>query len=319
MIAHELRSLLGSVNTIISEEVPDDHLLRSLSSIQSAMLDINNLPSTWRTLAIADEIVEIRPTNSRILMALSLQSHSDLWAWFETQVTKPAQLLANFQVPELIKLDPMEMPDNWMPNTWILPLFKSLQTGHLAAGARSFSLMANQFFPGSTAPDYIVPGRKWDPIQRVEAAVVSWLQFRPRPGMTLYNSRALATLISVLCKTFHGSNFLYLDYIQRLLKNFRPHTERTKIPQTSIEWQDLTHGLNDHPLASLTSSESLTLETLKDFLCTVSSLPLRRSTEMSIKYQQAIKVGGDAGIQIFAPFVDQMYVSLVSSVQIAPL
>ena len=225
------------------------------------------------------------------------------------------QYLAKFPVPELIKIDLTKMPNNWMLNTWILPLFKSLQTGHLTFGLHQFSLTANQFFPGSTAPEYIVTGCNYNPIQHAEAAVMSWLQFCPWLGMTLHNSRALAILTSVLQKAFHGSNFLYLDYVQRLLKNFRLHTGRTKMPQTTIEWQDLAQGLKDHLLASPTSGESLVLETLKEFLCTVSSLPLPQSTEMFIKYQEAVKVGGDAGVQIFAPFIDQMYISLVPSAQ----
>ena len=200
----------------------------------------------------------------------------------------------------------MEMLDDWMLNTWIFPLFQSLQTGHLSAGSRRFSLVANQFFPGSNAPDYIVPGRNYDPVLHTEGAVILWLQFRSRPGMTLHNSRALATLISVVRKAFHSSTFLYLDYIQQSLKHFRPHTARTKMPQTSIKWEDLFQDLCNHPLASPTSNESLTLEDLKEFLWIVSNFPLPMSTEMSIKYQKAVEVGGEAGVQIFAPFMNQM-------------
>ena len=215
VITDELRSLLGLVKLTTPEETPDTTVLRSLSSIQSGTLDIDNIPSIWQKLATVDEGIQICSANSRILTALSLQSHSDIWAWFETQVTKPAQLLAKFPVPQLIKMDPKEMPDNWMPNTWIFPLFKSLQTGHLSAGSRQFPLVANHFFPDSTAPDYMVPGCHYDPIQQTEAAVISWLQFHPRPGMTLDNSRVLATFISVTRKAFHGSTFLYLDCIQQ--------------------------------------------------------------------------------------------------------
>jgi hypothetical protein len=305
-IADELRSLLGSVKLKMPGDTPDAALLRSLSSIQSRTLDIYNIPTTWQKLATVDDSIQIRSANCRILTALSLQSHSDIWAWFETQVTKPAQHLALFPIPQLIMIDPIKMPDNWMPNTWIFPLFRSLQTRHLSAGTRQFSLVANKFFPGSTAPNYPVPGRNYDPIQHTEAAVILWLQFRPRPGMTLHNSRALATLISVTCKAFHGPTFLYLDYIQQSLKRFRPHTARTKIPRINIKWEDLFQELCNHPLASPTSNESLILEHLKDFLWTVSNFPLPRSTEMSIKYRKAVEVGGAAGAQIFAPYVEQM-------------
>ena len=135
-IADELRLLLGSVKFNVSEDTPDEALLRSLSSIRSKTLNINNIPSTWQKLATVDDSIQIRSANSRILIALSLQSHSDIWAWFETQVTKPAQHLAVIPIPQLIAMDPMKMPDNWMPNTWIFPLFQSLQTGHLSAGSR---------------------------------------------------------------------------------------------------------------------------------------------------------------------------------------
>lgn len=290
----------------VSEDTPDEALLRSLTSIQSETLDINNIPSTWQKLAAVDEILQTHSANSQILTALSLQSHADIWAWFETQVTKPAQHLAKFPVPQLIAMDPMKMPDNWMPNTWIFPLFQSLQARHLSAGSHRFSLVANQFFPGSNAPDYIVPGRNYNPVQNTEAAVTLWLKFHPRPGMTLHNSRALATLISVASKAFHGSTFLYLNYIQQSLKHFRPHTARRRVPYESIKWEDVFQELCNHPLASPTSNESLILEHLKEFLWIVSNLPLPWTTEMSIKYQKAVEVGGEAGVQIFAPFVDQM-------------
>ena len=299
------------MKTVIFEAIPDDGLLHSISSIQPQSLSIDSIPSAWERLATADKNLEIHPVNSQILTALCLQSHSDIWAWLETQVTQPAQHLAKLTIPELIAIDPTKIPDNWMPNTWILPLFQSLQAGHLASSdKRQFSLAAKQFFPGSNALDYVVPYHAYNPIQHVEAAVMSWLQFHPRPGMTLCNSRSLATFISVVRKAFRSSNFLYLNYVQHLLKNFHPYTTRTKMHQISNnEWEELALELKNHPLASPMSHKSLVLEHLKEFLWTVSSLPLAKPTEMSARYQKAVEVGGEAGVQLFAPFVGQVYVS----------
>lgn len=299
------------MKTIISEPTQDGALLQSLSSIQSGRLAVNNIPSTWQTLAKVDQTVEIHSTSSRVLTALSFKSHSDIWGWFEAQVTEPAQRLAKLSVPQLLALDPEEMPDDWMPNTWIFPLLLSLQTGRLHSGSCKFSLEAKKFFPNSTATDYTVTPRNYDLVQNAEAAVIHWLNFTPQPGMSLQNSRALATLISTMCRTLHGSSFLYLSCIQQSLKRFHPYTARRKVPQASIEWKDVVQELEDHPLASPTSNESIILERLKEFLWTVCGLPLSKSTEMSIKYQEAVRVGGDAGVQIFAPIVDQMYVSSI--------
>ena len=219
-------------------------------------------------------------------------------------MTEPAQRLENLSIPRLLAIDPAEMQDNWMPNPWILPLFQSLQAGCLRAGENhQFSLAANQFFPGCGAPDYIVQCHNYNPVQCVEAAVMLWLQFRPQPRMTLPDSRALATFILVVWKAFHSSSFLYLDYVQYTLKNL-------KMDETSPDWEGLTQELKNHPLTSPTSNESLVLEHLKDFLWAVSTLPLPKPTAMSTAYQKAVEVGGDAGAQIFALFVGQVYVSL---------
>ena len=308
VIVSELCSLQYSVKTVISQKTSDKAFMDTIASIQSGNLEIHNIPSTWANLEKIDASTKTRPADVRILTALSLESHSDMWNWFKVQVTEPVHSLMTIPVTSLLTIQPTEMP-----NAWIFPLFRSVRLGLLANN--NISLQAKSFFPDIDAPDYTCPpGRgKLEPriLCHVEAAVTLWLQFRPRPGMSLTTSRAVATFISIARQAFSSSNFLYLDYIQHAVKSLRSSLVGGKTPLTKIPWQELAEELTHHPLALETSDASIVLASLKELLWAISTLPLPHSTNISTHYKKAIETGGDVGVELFAPFIIEKYVFML--------
>lgn len=300
VIVSELCLLQDSVKTVISQKTSDKTFMDTIASIQSGNLEIHNIPSTWANLEKIDASTETRPADARILTALSLESHSDMWNWFKVQVTEPIHSLMTIPITSLLTIQP-----TGMPNPWILPLFQSVRLGLLAN--KEVSLQAKNFFPNINAPDYThPPGRgALGPriLCHVENAVILWLQFRPRPGMSLTTSRAVATFVSIARQAFNNSNFLYLDYIQHAVKSLRSSLAGGKMPLTKIPWQELAKELIHHPLTLETSDASLALASLKKLLWAISTLPLPHSTDMSIHYKKAIETGGDVGVELFAPFI----------------
>lgn len=305
VIASELCSLRDSVKIVIFQKTQDETFMSTIASIQSGKLGVYDIPSTWANLEKIDANIETRPADARILTALSFESHSDMWNWFEAQVTVPTQYLITIPITSLFTIQP-----SGMPNDWILPLFRLVRLKVL--GSSGFSLEAKEFFPSLDAPNYTSsPGRgALEPriLHHVESAVALWLQFRARPGMSLNTSRAAATFTSIARRAFNSSDFLYLDYIQRTLKSLRSSLAGGKTPLTKIPWDGLAEQLTNHPLASPTTDEALALASLKELLWTISSLPLPHSTDMSTHYKKAVEMGGDAGLNLFAPFVVQKYV-----------
>jgi hypothetical protein len=301
----ELRILEDSAHGRISSRTQNLALLETISSIRSAGLGANNIRDKWKNLAKIHADIEIRPSDSRILTALSLESYSEIWAWLEEQVTKPVQQLAEISVTAWAR---RQLPN--LPNSWIVELFQT--TRSLMLTRTTIFLDPQRFFPGIDAKEYKAPPHRGEIsgsriLQHIESAIISWFQFSPRPGMTLDTSRRVATLTSIMWQAFGNTDFLYLSYIQQSLKRKKSLVE--------VPWEALSQQLKNHPLTSSTSKESTTLTHLKNLLWTVSGLSLpdsittsSHSIQMSASYERALELGGEAGIGEFSQFFTQMYV-----------
>jgi hypothetical protein len=297
----ELTLLQNSVNAGISGGPPSDQaFLDTISSIYSNKLEADRIPSTWAELSKIDANIEIRPADARILTALSLQSHSDMWTWFDVHVTEPTRRLAGAPVGTL---EDMGSPE--MPNEWIFPLFQSVRFSLIVS--RDVRLKAKDFFPNLEAPNYEAPpGSRPMPsrvLGHVEAAIILWLQFRPRPGMALATSRAVATFTSVALGAFDSPDFLYLSSIQNGIKRLRSILTEENVELTKVPWEKLAEELEGHPLASPGSNETLALNYLKELLWAISSFPHPHRAEKSGDYQRAVAVGGPEGIEVFAQHI----------------
>jgi hypothetical protein len=123
LITGELYSLQESLETVISQKTTDEAFMNTIASIQSGKLEVQDIPLMWAGLEKIDATIETRPTDARILTALSFESHSDMWNWFDEQVTKPAQHLTTFPMASIIAMP----PSSELPNNWILPLFRSVR------------------------------------------------------------------------------------------------------------------------------------------------------------------------------------------------
>lgn len=300
----ELRVLWSSVNTTISEGHSDQASLNTVHTIQLGKLGAHNIPSTWENLAKIDANIEIRPTDARILTALSLESHSEMWTWFNKHVTEPTQYLTTIPISSSQDVEPSTIPNNW-----IFPLVQSVRLSLLIG--KAITLEPKCFFPDlHGAPNYTAPPGSGlmatRIIHHVEAAVVLWLQFRPRPGMCLDTSRAVATFTSITRRIFKSSNFLYLNYIQIAVKKLRSTLTEEKIPLMKVPWEKLASELENHPLAHQDSRESLILDHLSELLWAISNLPHPHPTDMSLQYKKAVEVGGNAGVEIFAKSMSQL-------------
>jgi len=307
IIANEFNSVRRSVNATIFETPSDETFLKTITSIQSRQLDTHNIPSTWHNLAKLDANIETRPANTRILTVLSLESHSDMWTWFNEHVTKPTWCLATIPIPTLLDMQKRNIQPE-VPNEWIYPLFQAVTMAVFVHN--NFSLSSKDYFPDIDAPNYEAsPGvgtAKSKIIHHVEAAVILWLQFRSRPGMTLETSRGIATFTSIAKEAFKSQNFLYLSYIQDAIKRLRSVLTEEKTALSKVPWEQLAEELKNHPLAFPDSNETLALNHLVELWWTISSLPCSHPSDISDCYKKAIAIGGDAGVEMFAKFMAQL-------------
>ena len=300
-IISEFNSLRQSVTTMISDGPSSGAaFLPVVNSIHSGELDLTEIATAWQHLSKMDAHAGISSTESQVLTALSLASHSTMWAWFNKNVTEPTRWLAMIPVSVLNKMEPPKLE-----NEWIFPLFQSIQLSLLLR--HDIKLPAKEFFPDLNAPDYEACCKNGPTAPRilshVESAVVLWLRFYSRPEMGLETSRAVATFISTTRKAFGSIDFLYLRSVQNGIKRLRSILTTEGISLTKVPWEKLANELSSHPLADPTSNEAILLNRMQNLLWTVSSLP-HTSTEMTSRYWEAVKMGSD-GVDAFAQWLGQ--------------
>ena len=267
--------------------------------VDSPGLGVEEIAMAWETLSKMDAHAGIRSVESQVLTALSLASHATMWTWFDKNVTEPTLYLAAIPISAFKKMELLKLE-----NEWILPLFRSIQTSLLLYS--NIKLAANKFFPGLNAPDYEArcKGGLTTPVilGHVESAVVLWLQFHPRPEMSLDTSRAVATFISIMREAFRGLDFLYLSFVQNGVKRLRSILTVENIHLTKVPWKRLAEELKSHPLANPNSDEAVLLNRMKNLLCAVSGLP-HAITETTTRYREAEKMGGSDGVKAFAQWI----------------
>ena len=299
-IAQEFHVFRHSADELISNgPLSKEAILSAISSADPQMFAISMIPSTWTNISKVDEDNEIRPAGSRVVTALSLKAHSDLWVWFSVHVTNP--ILRLLVIPIASRQDPEVQAQ--MPNEWIYPLFQKVEI--LLLLRKDINLVAADFFEGIDAPDYTTPYRTGSKIlSHVESAVSAWLRFYPRPGMSLTTSRAVATFISVASTAFGSSDFLYLSYVQDRVKTLAASLTTQKVALTKIPWGRLAEELNKHPLANPNSNKSIAVSRFRELMLLVSGLsgPDSISPYIAECYNTAVETGGDAGVAIFANF-----------------
>ena len=276
--------------------------MTTVASIRSGKLEPEKIRSTWQQVATIDANIEIQSTAARVLTALSLESHSDMWTWFDEQVTKPTRYLAEVPISALMDVQPHETP-----NDWIFPLFQAVQMPVVIQ--KDIDLQVQHFFPKVEAPNYHAePGRGPMPLRilyHVEAAVILWLQFHPRSGMKLSTSRAIATFTSIAREAFKNTDFLYLNSIQTGAKKLRSILTEEQVGLGEVPWQKLAEELKKHPLARPDSDEALALDRLKELLWATSGFPYPHPSDMSGRYKRAVATGGGEGVEDFSEFMVQ--------------
>jgi hypothetical protein len=299
-IAQEFLVFRHSADELISTgPLSKEAILSAISSADPQMLAISTIPSTWTNISKVDKDNEIRPAGSRVVTALSLKAHSDLWTWFTEQVTNPVFHL--LETPIASRHDPKVQAQ--MPNEWIYPLFQKVEI--LLLLNKDINLVAADFFKGLDAPNYTTPYRNGSKIlSHVENAVSAWLRFYPRPGMSLTTSRAIATFVSVASTAFGNSDFLYLSYVQDRVKTLAASLTVQKVALTKIPWGRLADELNHHPLANPNSNEYNAARRFKELTLLVSGLSGldHISPDIAERYNTAVGTGGAAGVAIFADF-----------------
>ncbi len=297
MIVREFYSLKESASTAIPGTLSDEALLESLAFVTQNQLEIKQIPFAWKKLAEVDAKIQIHSTCDRVLTALSLESHSHMWTWFDTHVTQPTKHLASLPVSSAA------YGAATMPNGWIFKLFLDVSlASRIGIG---LELKAKKYIEGLIdAPDYETGSFGQGAILRhVEAAVISWLHVHAWPGTCISTSRGIAKFISIARGAFGSPNFLYLNHVQTALWKLRSVLTEEKVALPEVPWEILALGLKDHPLANPQSRETISLQFLMELLWVVSGLPPPKLSTISAQYKQAIEVGGDAGIQIFAQLV----------------
>lgn len=293
----ELNAIQGSVGATLKKVASSELLAFSVAPIPSDEQEAANFPHHWTEVSRIDAHIETHPIDSRILVALSLESHANMWSWFSEQVTKPAWTVANIDMWSLVK-----KPLPPMPNRWIANLVLSVRQ-QLATNSPTIVLKVKKFFPELELPDYTAGactyGKPEKVVSHAEAAIILWLGFRPRPGMTLPASRAAASLLSVMLEAFGSPNFLYLNYIQHGIKKLRAILTDERVKLADVPWERLAEELKRHPLACPDSDETIALNRLKDLLWAISSFPVSRPSQMSELYEAAKELGGDEGVHAF--------------------
>jgi len=303
-IVNEFKLLQQSVIAAISDRFPSDEtFLGVVESIRSGRLGVEEIASAWQTLSKMDTSLELSSADSRILTALSIASHSDMWMWFNKNVTEPTRRLTAIPISSF-----QEMVQPKLENEWIYPLFHSIHLSLLLR--RDIKLAAKVFFPGLEAPDYEARYKSGPMDSKilgyVESAVVLWLQFQPRPGMSLDTSRGVATFTSIAHKAFGSPDFLYLSSVQNGVKKLRSILTAEGIHLTKVPWERLANELNSYPLADPNSEEAVVLKRIKQLLWAISSLRNSHPGEMATRYKEAANMGGSDGVEAFAQWIGRL-------------
>jgi hypothetical protein len=299
-IAQECLAFRHSTNEFISNgPLSNEAISRTISSADPQVLASSTIPSIWTNISKVDNDNETRHAGSRVVTALSLKAHSDLWMWFSEQVTNPVSHL--LETPIVSRHDPNVQPH--LPNEWISPLFQKVEIQLLLKN--DINLVAADYFKDLDAPNYTAPYNQTSKtLFHVESAVLAWLRFHPRPGMMLTTSRAIATFVSVASAAFGNSDFLYLSYVQDRVKTLAASLTAQKIPLTKIPWGRLADELNNHPLANPNSDESNAVRMFKELTLLVSGFSKLDyiSPDIAEHYSAAVEMGGDAGVAMVADF-----------------
>ena len=302
-IAQELYKFRDAVDSRISNGfLLNKDILQTMASTNPSKLELSQIPATWGHLSKIDQDVELRPVESRIFTALSLKAHSDIWTWFSWNVTEPVLLLLKVS----IQSHNDESLQTQMPNPWIFRLFQKVQV--LILLHKDINLTATDFFEDLEAPPYTSTyGIESKILTHIESAVSLWLQFRPRPGMSLTASRAVASFIQITSTVFRGTDFLYLSFIQERIKTLRANLTNCKIDLAKIPWGQLVKALEVHPLADPHSKESISVRKLKELLWAVSGLPNPIFHDVTTQYKIAVELGGSKGVAAFVRFATLPY------------
>lgn len=307
LIDNELNMLYNHMKTAISGGTStSQRLMEQINHIKrqgGGNRTAKTIRVAWGMLANLDASVELQQLDCRILTAHSLLLDSEMWFWFDVNVTRPTQLLATAPMSTLTS-------ENFpgLPNEWILPIVTQVRIKYLAH--LPITLIANEYLD-ITAPDYKSPATFRHPeeafiLRHVEAAVALWLDFHARPGTRLGTSRAIAKFISVACTAFNSANFLSLTHIQNGIKKLRSKLTIEGTPLDGIPWEQLAEELKAHPLADPSSDESYTLNCLAELMWSASGF-LPGSGGTSIHYEKAKEAGGEAGIEILTQSLTQAH------------
>ena len=311
-IAQEVHSLGSSMADVASNGMlPDNDVIKAITSVNPGVTNSLGIRSMWKRLAQADGVIETKPAAARVLMALSLKAHSDIWNWFHEHVTQPVFNCDNH-------LDCISWREDIrgveMPNSWIAPLYtdvRSQQEKQRLVGG-NVDLNAVDYFKDLGDEKYVSSSRM-STLYHVEHALFGWLDFRSRPGMILETSRAVASFITTASEALGNTDFLYLHCIQSRIKSIRANltAEREYLPK--IQWEGLYRALEDHPLANQDSSEAVGLARLKELLWVASGLPrfdpiLRDKVELIKEYKEAAENPGVEPPSGIRAFLNEMWV-----------
>lgn len=297
-IAREVFSLLDSMDRLASDgALSNEAIMGMIASINPDELELWEIPPMWKQLARADAAIQTRPAVARVLTALSLKAHSDMWDWFSRNVTYPAQHLQELSLKSRYNTDHPEMP-----NAWISNLFNRVVTLDLARS--DINLQAAEFLEGLDAPNYTCPHNRKPILYHVEEAVRLWLNFQPRPGMALETSKAIASLITTASGAFGNTDFLYLRYFQSRIDTLCASLTDEKISLVKIPWETLGDELMRHPLADPNSDEAIGVTILKDLLWITSGLPRPDPVSEAVanlaeEYKKMVELQGNTGGESF--------------------
>lgn len=293
-ISKEIVSLRDSMTSVTSKgALSDEAIMGIITSVTPDKLNISEIRLTWGKLALADNIINTKTAAARVLTALSLKAHSDIWSWFSNHVTCPVLGLEERRKSQ--RSNQMEMP-----NQWIFPLFDAIRKQ--LAVKKAVDLKAADFFEGLDAPDYKSSGGRMSILHHVERALFSWLDFQPRPGMILDTSRAVANFITTASRTFKNMNFLYLHCVQSRIETLCASLTVERIELKKIPWERFAEVLADHPLADPSSDEAVGLARLKDMLWISSGLPTpdnvpEDTVRLVEEYKRVSRFQGDPGVE----------------------
>jgi hypothetical protein len=306
LISDELVTFYDHTKTAIIDGTSSSKaLFNKITSIQSDELKADEVQAAWEMVANIDTNVQLQNADGRILAALSLTVDSNMWSWFNTNVTEPTRYLADLPIHNL---KPEGLPT--LPNQWILRMVTAVRCSLIAN--LPVKLLAKDYL-GLDAPDYetISASRRADPasvLRHVESAVTLWLDFRAKRGTRLETSRAVATFVSIARAAFGSPNFLYLTHIQNGLKKLRSTLTKERIPLDRVPWKQLAEELKTHPLADPNSKESSTLKYLVNLLQVVSGFS--QPPEIQVDFKKVIGAG-EEGLNIFTSSLAQSHQEII--------